>query len=598
MSVSRISGDDPTNSGVGRIQVSSSVSQGNKVELPAIASLRPEDLAMEKRTFSHSVGLLAGLIVFAVAIIVVVVALNCIAPGVPQGIVLAVALAGVSLGGFTVMKNIVNKVRDIFSPKMSEKARIKSAVGIGLGFTGLGLAMKVGAGFVPGGYGAVVGNLGGSASAKGSQSGLASLTHYLYVKFFRSEKAASGEPLTRLEIMQEAKKLHRISLSLLVIGAGFAILGVALAVSGSIFLGGAPAAALIILAPPLISIGVSIVLQTLLHSSIGKWKSFLSAQKGQLLFAEFDLKNIRNEKLADSEVADEKEITIVKREGEDDTIIEESTAEQPVGQREITAKRITHEEIDRRLSLTSRQKVIFALSILLLIAGVAAVISSGFLGMTALQVLLVASVGSAVASTVLPMASSGLVYNIFQMKSRFRITRFRRQEAREKANFIKQLPKDATKIYTKQEIDRAWRLVGKEKIIETEYSISKELADFEKGRGVDSVIVAGIFIACGIGIMLFSLIPVLAPVIPGILGIGSTLVAIGAGMYLKKLTAWLYANLVKLRNRLHLRRAYLADVTGKLELPTDIVIDASADFTDAGSIDGGGDEAFGGAFAD
>ncbi|AAP05020.1 hypothetical protein [Chlamydia caviae] len=578
MSVSKIPGDGHKPSGVVRAEVPSQVSQGNTIGAHVQRPVCIEDAAMDKRRFSHSVGLLAGLIVFALAMIIVVVALTCIAPGVPQSIVLALALSGISLGGFAVMKNLVNKCRDLFAPKMSEKQRLKSAAGIGLGFTGLGLAMKVGASFVPGGYGGVVGNLGGVTYSKGSQSGFASLTHYIYVKFARSEKAASGEPLSRIEIMQEAAKLERISLSLLAVGGGFVILGVTLAIVGTVVLGGAPAAVMIVLAPPFVSIGVGLILQTLLHSSIGKWKGFLEAQKGQMLFADPGLKNIRNEDIAAKELVEEPLTVISKKE-------EEGLSNSGNSEEIFEYKRISSEEIDTRLSLTPKQKVIFALSVLLVLAGVAAVVAAGFAGLPALHVLLIAAVGSSVSSTVLPMASSGLVYNVFQCKSRLSIAKMRWKEARAKAEFTKHIINASD--LSKAAIDKAWLCVGKDTILETDRAIREEIADFEKGRGVNSVITAGIFIAAGVSVMLLTLVPVLAPIMAGVLAIGSTLFTIGAAMYLQKLTAWLYNQLVMLRERLRSRRSYLNDISEKLQIPTeDLIVDASFDVWDVEEDDG------------
>lgn len=591
MSISRVPGDDlrqPEVVGSGEIP---QVTQGSRSEETLLYSPVPlERSAMDKRMFSHSVGLLAGLLVFALAMIIVVVALTFIAPGVPQSIVLAIALSGVSLGGFAVMKNIVNKARDLFAPHMSDRQRIKSAAGIGLGFTGLGLAMKVGASFVPGGYGGVVSNLGSSAYSKGSQSGFTSIAHYLYIKFARSEKAASGETLSRVEIMQEARKLHLISLSLLVVGVGFAILGIALAIVRTFVLAGAPATVLIVLAPPLLSIGIGLTLQTLLHSSIGKWKSFLEAQKGQMLFADMGLKNIRNEDIAEKEIVEEplKEITKKDKIDEGVAFIEESEGI-------FEYKKITPEEIDKRLSLMPKQKVIFALSILLLLAGVAAVVTAGFVGMPALQVLLISAVGSSVTSSVLPMVSSGLVYNIFQCKTRLQISKARWKEAREKSKFKKRLS-DASSL-PKEDIDKAWLRVGRNTILETDRAIREEIADFEKGRGVNSVIVAGIFITAGIGVMLLTLIPALAPITAGILAIGSSLFTIGSAMYLQKLTSWLYDQLLRLRKRLRTRRAYLNDISGKLQIATeDLVVDATIDDLDFDEVEDG--DVFSDAFDD
>ncbi|SGA03493.1 hypothetical protein [Chlamydia abortus] len=591
MSISRIPGDDHKSLEILGARGLSQISQDKQVRAPLHDAVPANEVDQDKRSFSHSVGLLAGLMVFALAMVVVVVALTCLAPGVSQSIVLAIALGGVSLGGFSVMKNIVNKVRDLFAPTMSEKQRIKSAAGIGIGFIGLGLAMKVGAHFIPGGYGGVVGNLGGAAYSKGSQSGFTSLAHYLYIKFARSEKAASGEPLTRIEIMQEAKKLHRISLSLLVVGVGFAALGITLAIVGTVVLGGVPATAMLVLAPPFISMGIGLVLQTLLHSSIGKWKSFLDSQKNQALFLDTGLKNIRDEDLRAHEIAKEPLNKIIKKEID----IEEETSTFVKTEKVVEDQRITAEEIDKRLSLTPGQKVIFALSVLLVLAGLAAVVTAGFVGMPALQVLLVATTGSSVASTVLPMASSGLVYNVFQCKTRLRIAKARWKEAKAKSQFKKQLIGGAG--FSKTELNKAWVHVGKDTILETDRAIREEIANFEKGRGVNSVIVAGIFVVTGVGIMLLTLIPTLAPIMAGVLAIGSTLMIIGAAMYLQKFTAWLYNRLVMLRERLYSRRNYLSDISRKIDISTeDLIVDANLDDLDAVIDLDGDDDVFADAF--
>lgn len=550
MSISRVPDNDSNNLRIGRqegIYPVESLGQ-NSSKIPTLL-LNSKDASVDKARFTHSVGLLAGLMVFAVAMVIVVVALTCLAPGIPQSIILAIALSGVSLGGLTVMKNIVYKLKDKFSPHMSDRQRVKSALGVGLGFSVLGFAMRIGGKFIPGGYDAVVNKIGAGASSGGTSSLFTSLSHYLYIKYARSPKAASGEPLTRVEIMQEARKLHYISLSLLGLGIGFSILGVVLTIVGSTVLGGIPAAVVLVFAPPLISIGITSVLQTVLHSSVAKWKSFLEAQQKQELFVDSGLKNLRNEILLNEDLGEDK--------------VSHSSDRQRTrlpGIRGIQKKRISSKEINSRLSLTTRQKVLFALSVLLVIAGFSAVIASGFAGMTALQILLVSTMGSAVASTVLPMASSGFIYSLFQIKARFKIALARRKESLEKRRFIRQLPKDAETVYTKEEIDRAWETVGVKVISDTEVSIERELKAYEKGRGVQGSLVAGILLACGVGIMLLTLVPTLAPMVSGILGIGSTLVAISGGIYLRKLSSWLFKQLVKLHNRLQLRKGQIQKI--------------------------------------
>lgn len=551
MSISRVSDNDSSSQGIGRQDGISPIEpRGQDNTRVPFLSPSSTDLTVDKEQFSHSVGLLAGVIVFALAMVIVVVALTCLAPGIPQSIVLAIALSGVSLGGITVIKNIVYKLKDAFSSHMSDNQRVKSALGIGIGFSALGFAVRVGGKFVPGGYDAVVNKIGTGVSSKGTDSLFTSLSHYLYIKYARSPKVAAGEPLTRVEILQEAKKLHYISLSLLSLGLGFTILGVMLTIVGSTVLSGVPAAVMLVFAPPLISIGITSILQTVLHSSVAKWKNFLEAQKKQELFIDFGLKNLRNEILLNEDL--EAQGVIPSR---------DQQKQYASRLRRVPGERISSKEINRRLSLTTRQKVLFALSVLLVIAGFSAVIASGFAGMTAVQILLVSTMGSAVASTVLPMASSGFIYSLFQMKARLKIALARRKENVEKRRFIQQLPRDAQTVYTKEEINRAWETVGVKVISDTEASIEKELRAFETGRGVQGALVAGIFLVCGIGIMLFALIPTLAPIVSGILGIGSTLVAISGGIYLRKLSSWLFTQLLKLHKRLHLRKKQMQQIT-------------------------------------
>ncbi|EPP29098.1 putative membrane protein, partial [Chlamydia psittaci 84-8471/1] len=149
--------------------------------------------------------------------------------------------------------------------------------------------------------------------------------------------------------------------------------------------------------------------------------------------------------------------------------------------------------------------------------------------------------------------------------------------------------------FSKAELNKAWLRVGKDTILETDRAIREEIANFEKGRGVNSVIVAGIFVIAGVGIMLLTLIPALAPIMAGVLAIGSTLMVIGAAMYLQKFTTWLYNHLVTLRERLYSRRNYLSDISRKMQISTeDLIVDANFDDIDLDR--DGNDDTFANAF--
>ncbi|ANH78259.1 hypothetical protein Cs308_0088 [Candidatus Chlamydia sanziniae] len=527
--------------------------------------------------FNHSVTLLAGLIVLTVAIIVVVVALTILAPGLPQSILLSVAFAGVSIGGFAVMKSLVYIARDLISPKMKEHRRVKSAISIGIGFTGFGLAAKLGAAFIPGGYGNLLGPVGSSAYSRGSQTALASFSHYLYSKYFRSEKVARGEALTLEETLKEAQKLHYISLAVTLIGVGLVILGVLLAIAGTLFLAGIPAVIAIVLAPPLISIGITAILQSLLHSSVSKWRTFFTSQQNQVLFVGTSLKSIRDQEWNwVNEVKESKE--------EEPSMDVQASIEIEIPEENLEAinatSRISSEEVEQRLALTMQQKIFFAIATLLLLAGVAALMVSGFGGLTALQILLVATIGSAVASTTFPMVSSGLAYTAYQLKTRLRISRLRWKEAKNKS-YVRNFLAAAGSTYTDKEFNDAWQKVYKKQVRETDAAIRQEVRNFEMHKEGNSVIVGGILIGVGVGIMLLALVPVFTPIIPGLLTIGGAALAIGGGILMQKLVDWLYKELIKLRNRRRKCRECLYNpnniTSGGLDsIAADILVEAMA----------------------
>ena len=534
--------------------------------------------AEEKRLFSHSVGILAGLTVLTVAISVVVIALTILAPGVPQSILLGIAFSGVSLGGFTVMKNLVYTIRDLIAPKMKEKTRLKSALAVGAGFSGFGIAMKLGSNFIPGGYGNILGNLGTSAYSKGMQSTLVGLSHFLYMKFARSEKVARGEALTPEEVMREARKLHNISLSLAVLGVGFIVLGVLLAIIGTVMLSGIPAMIALVFAPPLISVGISTVLRTLLKSSLSKWQNFLQAKAQGDLLIDSSLKDIRSQRFS----SPENEQGIQDREDSIKVVSEEEDYEDygiPRTYENISEsiERLSDVEVDQRLSLTSRQKVIFALTTILLLASCAALLASGFGGLVGVQAFLVASIGSTVASTSLPLVSSGISYVAFQLKARLKISRLRWKEMREKRHVRKSL-EEAGMTYTNKEFDKAWEVVYKRSVLETDQAIREEVRAFEKGKEVNSAIFGGILIGVGVGIMLLTLIPVFTPAMSGFLSIGGAALSIGGAILLQKLVSWLYDELVKLHDRWGSRQKRLYSKKSKplQVIDHDILVDGIA----------------------
>ena len=123
--------------------------QDSKPSVPII-SVPEGDVAKSEQTLKHSAGLIAGIVVLGVALAVVAVALTVLAPGVPQAIVLAIAFSGLSVGGVTTLRSLINGVRTLVAPKMTVKQRAKSAALLGAGLTGAGLVLKLGSSYVPG----------------------------------------------------------------------------------------------------------------------------------------------------------------------------------------------------------------------------------------------------------------------------------------------------------------------------------------------------------------------------------------------------------------------------------------------------------------
>lgn len=188
--------------------------QDSKPSVPII-SVPEGDVAKSEQTLKHSAGLIAGIVVLGVALAVVAVALTVLAPGVPQAIVLAIAFSGLSVGGVTTLRSLINGVRTLVAPKMTVKQRAKSAALLGAGLTGAGLVLKLGSSYVPGGYGSALGKFGDISYGRGSGAFFAGFAHYLYVHFFQSKKAAAGAELTPEEMLIEGAKLRKITRGLI-----------------------------------------------------------------------------------------------------------------------------------------------------------------------------------------------------------------------------------------------------------------------------------------------------------------------------------------------------------------------------------------------
>lgn len=519
---------------------------------------KQQQINLVSKKNSYSVEIIASLIVVIVAIAVLVVALNIILPGIPQSIVVAISLSLVSLGGISALKTLVYKTRETFVRQDSEDLRVKHALGIGVAITGLGLAMKVSSVFIPGGYNLLTSKIGGSVYDKAGSSLLNTLSHYIYLKFYKSPKIDKGEELTSDELRIEAKKLKMISMWVLGVGVAFLVLGVLIAVSGHIFVTGVASTIMLAVASPLIAVSLSFILQTLLHSSIGQWRVFETALKEKQLLVEGKLSDVRREDWMDSELA-QKPIEVQEALGS-------------------STRRITSEEISKKIQFSNKQKIILSLATLLMLAGIALLCVSSFVPLASLYVYLMVSLGSTLTGVAMPVVSSGLVDIILQLRLRYRISKIRWKEAQKQASVYKEFKQAFGNKLSEQESLKIWNLVGRDAIKQTEKAIREEVVSFKKGKQLNALLIGSCFILCGIGIMLLSLAPILVPLTSGIIGIGGIVFTIGCAAYFRQFVIWLSELVQKLKKKREERRSFLNQVGPITDIfPQDLVVDALID---------------------
>ena len=468
--------------------LSSIQNQGAGTSLPTV-SIPEETVSRPGLILKHSAELVAGIVVLGLALAVVAVALTVLAPGVPQAIVLAIAFSGLSVGSVTTLRSLIHGVKTLIFPKMTVKQRAKSAAFLGAGLTGVGIVLKLGASCIPGGYGNVIGKFGDISYSRGSGAFFSGFAHYLYVRFFQSAKAASGEQLSPEEMLIEGAKIRKLARGLILLGIGFTCLGISLAVVGTFVVTGGAATALVVLVPPLISLGIFLVVSNLLHTTIGQWRAFVKAQEEQDLLVDGKLKNIAQ--------AD------FNHQVKEDVEISDFTNTPGF------VKRLSQKEINDALSLTKKQKRILVISGLLLIAGITCTVLAGFAGFPVVQVLLLSSIGGAISSAAVPMVASGVVHAVHQLRARLRISLARRKEARLKARMRSEMNEreGTTSWLSKDQQEATWRLAGKAAIIQTERAIREQVNQANKEERFQSVIIATMILLAGVGILALTLIP-------------------------------------------------------------------------------------------
>lgn len=163
--------------------------QNSGVSVSAI-SLPNETVSKSGKTLKYSTELIAGIVVLGVALAIVAIALTILAPGVPQSIVLAIAFSGISVGGVTTLRSLINGIKTVVAPRMTFRQRAKSAALLGAGLTGAGLVLKLGSSYIPGDMVALSGNLGIFLIIEGVEL-FAGFAHYSMCAF-SSQKSCIG----------------------------------------------------------------------------------------------------------------------------------------------------------------------------------------------------------------------------------------------------------------------------------------------------------------------------------------------------------------------------------------------------------------------
>ncbi len=514
---------------------------------------------------SHSMALIAGVTVMAIAITVAVVALTVLTAGIPQSIILGIALSTLVIGSMTTIQNGMGIIHSKVKEKCQEDEKWRIAahgLSLGAGLTSIGFAMKFGGSFIPG-YGSVVGNVGSTAFTMGSNSAFNSLCYLLYMRLAASEKVLKAEPLTEEERMQENRKFAILAMSVLSVGVGCVLLGISLAVVGTVVLSGVPATLALVFAPPLLSIGVGLSLRSLLRGELSKWKEYLKQSSYDLLEAEA---------LANGS----EEGSIFNKA---DTFLDMSqqnvSAYLPKGRRtsESSASETSSENGTNSLSsmesvdpsseplLSRKEKVALALGSLLLITSLTLLLVSGVGGLAAYQILIMSVVGSSILGTAFSTVFSGLFTVAGKLKNRNRSGRFLREQAREKIRAITGRKKGYYKVNS----------------LDVDKMVASDINQTNKEKVINVLLVGGITFLLGVSIALLGLIPGVGAFSAALISIAGPFLITGGLMLIKRLIDWLNHQLYTYRKRAKERKERIRVATAALGVePMDVYVDVSA----------------------
>ncbi len=526
-----------------------------------------EEVSSHQVLGSHnrSIALVAGVAVMVLAITVAVVALTVLTAGIPQSILLGIALSTLVAGSITTIQNGLEMIHNKVKEKCMEDEKWRIAahgLSLGAGLTSIGFAMKFGGTFVPG-YGNVVGNMGSTAFTMGTNSAFNSLCYLLYMRLAASEKVLKAEPLTEEERMQENRKFAILAISVLTIGVGCIVLGISLAVVGSVALAGVPASVALVFAPPLLSIGVGLSLRALLRGELSKWKEYLKRSSYDLLEAEELANNSEEEKVFNKaevflEIPQQNKVSSRSKERKEGTAFE---SEAHSNQRADKVSLAASLDPTSEPLLSRKEKVSLALGSLLLIASLTLLLMSGVGGLAACQILIMSVVGSSLLGTAFGTVFSGLFTVAGRLKNRNRSGRSLRELAREKINAI---TGKKTGYYKVSSLD-------------VDKMVASDINQTKKEKVINTMLVGGITFLLGVGIALLGLIPGVGPFSAALISIAGPFLITGGLLLIKRLIDWLNHQLYAYRKRAKERKERIRIATAALGVePMDVYVDVEA----------------------
>ncbi|MEG1542147.1 MAG: hypothetical protein RRZ67_03110 [Victivallaceae bacterium] len=487
---------------------------------------------IEKKLFKRSlvITLFAGISVLAVAVAVSILATTFLI-GAPQTIVLGIALAGITTGGVTVIRSIVDLTRLLIKKdgeEDNEKYKFARAAGIGLGIFFFGFILKLVASSMD-----IPHNEDGSMDLNSpaqpllantgnfaGKMGMSALFSALSGLLFGSLSSKGTEESSDVQDQNaERKRIIVAAAIVLTVGVGLTAIGIVLLIFGTTALGGIPQMIALAFAPPLIATGITLILKMLIGAPLQEIKDYLKNRKN------------RNENAVDIEVITDN--PILDKEG---TIITESQTMQT----HETVKTTDNRNDDTSV-FNSNQKIIMVLTGIIALIGIALLILSSTAGLAGFQVILLTTVGGSALAFSLPVVLSGLIQAAVKLKMRAiesRINRKRMVMVLDgkiiKPSKLMTLNDNALTRLKYVNLDN-WAIENRKRA---------------KTEGYKMGVIFGIISALlGITLILLPLIPVVTPFVAGIVALATPFMLIGIFLILGNLIDYWKERMKKIHDK-------------------------------------------------